>query len=183
MEVKLNRLRICYAPGLFTARAFEEGKTPKFGCQLILPHKDTAQIAKVKAAIEQVAKEKWAAKGAGVIASLQGTDFLCLREGAKKPDREELENADYIAASNKVRPTIVDRDRTPLTEADGKPYSGCYVNAKIDIYGFEINGKKMICATLMGVQFVENGDAFSGASVMAADEFDDLADTGDDDLV
>jgi hypothetical protein len=188
MEVKLQNVRICFAQGLFNARALDDGKKPKFSCQFIIPKADKAQIQKVEAAIKAVAKEKWAAKADAALASIKGTDFLCLRDGERFPDREELQDATFVAASNARRPMVIDRDKSPLTEADGKPYSGCFVNIKLDVYAYEMKEKnmtkKMVCATLLGVQFVKDGDAFTAAQVATEDDFDDLADTGEeDDLV
>lgn len=189
-EVFLKNVRICYAQNLFKASAFEEGKEPKFNAQFIISKDDTAQVKLMQDAIEAVAKEKWPDdlktknRAAGIIKSLKMTEFICLRDGELKPDREELENSYFVAASNKQKPTAIMRDKTEATEAD--IYSGCYVNVKVEVYAFEYNTKKMIPATLLGVQFVKDGDAFAGgAKVADADEFDDISDVGDnaDDLV
>ena len=189
-EVFLKNVRICYAQNLFKASAFEEGKEPKFNAQFIISKDDTAQVKLMQDAIEAVAKEKWPDdlktknRAAGIIKSLKMTEFICLRDGELKPDREELENSYFVAASNKKKPTAIMRDKTEATEAD--IYSGCYVNVKVEVYAFEYNTKKMIPATLLGVQFVKDGDAFAGgAKVADADEFDDISDVGDnaDDLV
>ena len=189
-EVFLKNVRICYAQNLFKASAFEEGKEPKFNAQFIISKDDTAQVKLMQDAIEAVAKEKWPDdsktknRAAGIIKSLKMTEFICFRDGELKPDREELENSYFVAASNKKKPTAIMRDKTEATEAD--IYSGCYVNAKVEVYAFEYNTKKMIPATLLGVQFVKDGDAFAGgAKVADADEFDDISDVGDnaDDLV
>ncbi len=80
----------------------------------------------------------------------------------------------YITASNKDRPLVIDVNRTPLTAQDGRPYSGCYVNATIEFYAYDNNGKG-VSASLRGVQFFRDGDAFSGGSVASVDEFDDLS--------
>ena len=189
-EVFLKNVRICYAQNLFKASAFEEGKEPKFNAQFIISKDDTAQVKLMQDAIEAVAKEKWPDdsktknRAAGIIKSLKMTEFICFRDGELKPDREELENSYFVAASNKKKPTAIMRDKTEATEAD--IYSGCYVNVKVEVYAFEYNTKKMIPATLLGVQFVKDGDAFAGgAKVADADEFDDISDVGDnaDDLV
>ncbi len=57
----------------------------------------------------------------------------------------------YVNANNKVRPLIIDRDKTPLDSTDGKPYGGCYVNASIELWaqdhathGIPINGLSLI---------------------------------------
>lgn len=180
-EVFLKNVRICYAQNLFKASSFEDDQDKKFSAQFILP-KDDPQVKVLQNAITEAAKEKWPDKYQAIIKSLKDTEFLCLRDGEKKPDREELENAFFVAASNRKRPTTINRDRTPVNEEDGIIYSGCYVNAKIDVYAFIYNKKNMIPATLLGVQFVKDGDAFSGGAKTAdADEFDDISNTGEAD--
>jgi hypothetical protein len=74
---------------------------------------------------------------------------------------------------------VLDRDKTPLVQADGRPYSGCYVNASVEFYAYDNNGKG-IAATLKGVQFFKDGDAFTGGGVASPDDFDDLSTEGEE---
>lgn len=66
------------------------------------------------------------------------------------------------------------RDRLLLTVTAGRPYSGCYVNATITIFAYDNQGKG-ISASLGGVQFFRDGDAFAGGGVASEDDFDDLS--------
>ena len=78
-----------------------------------------------------------------------------------------------LSASNKVRQNILDRDKSPLVESDGKPYPGCFVNAFVDIYfGKEYGG---IYASLGPIQFLNHGEAFVGGPVATIDDFDDVS--------
>jgi hypothetical protein len=86
----------------------------------------------------------------------------------------------YVSASNKVAPLVVDKDKSPLSEASGRPYAGCYVNASLDIWAQDNSYGKRVNATLRGVQFFRDGDAFAGGAPASEDEFDDLSDTGGD---
>ena len=79
------------------------------------------------------------------------------------------------------RPLVIDQRLNPLAEVDGKPYAGCYVNAKLSIYAQDGKNKGIRCS-LQTVQFAKDGDSFGGAKVGTADGFEDLGDTGDDDL-
>jgi hypothetical protein len=182
-EVFLKNVRICYAQNLFKATAFKEGQTLKYNAQFVIPRTDTANLKLMEDACLAAAEEAWPKEGIKVIKSIKDTDSCCLRNGEKQPDREELEDAMYVAASNRKRPTTLNRDRTAVTEEDGVIYSGCYVNAKIDVYGFTVEKtKKGVYAELRGVQFVRDGDAFAGgAKVADADAFADISDTGADD--
>jgi hypothetical protein len=69
---------------------------------------------------------------------------------------------------------VLHSDKTPLTEADGKPYAGCYVNASIELWAQDNNYGKRVNASLGGVQFARDGDAFAGGGAASEDEFDDL---------
>ena len=79
----------------------------------------------------------------------------------------------------KGRPKIVDRRGNALTEEDGKPYSGCYVNAIVDIWAQKGETPGVRCE-LMGMQFVKDGEAFGGGKNLGDDAFDDLGDDEND---
>jgi hypothetical protein len=49
------------------------------------------------------------------------------------------------------------------------------VNASIELWCQDNNYGKRINASLRGVQFLKDGEAFAGGGVANADEFDDLA--------
>lgn len=103
------------------------------------------------------------------------------------------DEGDYYFISLKRResdgmPRIVGRSREPLTQADGKIYSGAFVNVVFDIWcyggGKTPDGTRIpygISATLLGVQFVKDGDPFGGASQAKDEDFESLADDGDGD--
>lgn len=132
----------------------------------------------IEAAIEEVGKEKFKDKWPRIKKSILGNNMkYCYRPEGEK-DYDGYEGMNYIRASNKTRPTILDRDKTPLVEADGRPYSGCYGNVSIDIYGYDNSGAG-IAAGLRGIQFFRDGDSFGGGAAASEDEFDDLADTGE----
>ena len=66
-----------------------------------------------------------------------------------------------------------------MTADDGIVYSGCYVNASIDIYAFDNVGKGN-SAGLRGVQFLRKGDAFGGGAAADESEFDEIGVAEDD---
>jgi hypothetical protein len=55
--------------------------------------------------------------------------------------------------------------------SSGKPYSGCYVNAVIELWAQDNKFGKRINASLMGVQFLRDGQRLSGGGVASADDF------------
>lgn len=174
MKVKLENMRGAFL-NLFEPRAFgEDGSDPAYGGSFICA-KDHPAVKIINDAIEAVAKEKWEAKAAEVLKQLRTADRICLHDGDTKPDYLGFPGNFFIAARNKARPLVLDRDKSPLTAADGKPYSGCYVNITLDIWAQQNKYGKRINATLSGVQFLKDGDAFTGAPPSSPEDFEDLA--------
>ena len=64
---------------------------------------------------------------------------------------------------------------------DGRPYAGCIVNGQVDVWAQD-NPEfgRRINAELTGVQFVRDGEAFSGGAPAKPDDFDDVADVGEE---
>ncbi|WP_339355279.1 ssDNA-binding protein [Xenorhabdus mauleonii] len=132
-------------------------------------------IAEIEAAILKVATEKWGAKAEGIIKDIRGNNMrFNFRDGDSKSDYDGYAGNMFISASNKASPLVVDRNRSPLTAHDGKPYSCCYINATIGLYGYDNKGKG-ISASLSGGQFFRDGDAFAGGGVASVNDFDDLS--------
>lgn len=89
----------------------------------------------------------------------------------------------HMSALSDTMPLIIDKDRTELTRKDGRPYSGCYVVAKVDIWAQDNDSGKGMRVGLMGLQFWKDGEAFGGGKIAKADDFDDLSDQGEEDDV
>ncbi|WP_179038259.1 DUF2815 family protein [Limnobaculum xujianqingii] len=177
MKVKLNNVRMAF-PALFEPKTVNGEGEPRFSAAFIFAP-DHPCVADIEAAIEQVAKEKWGPKAEGVLKSLRTGLKVCLHNGDEKSEYEGYPGNMFISASNKARPLVVDRDRSVLTAADGKPYAGCYVNVSLDIWAMDNNFGKRINASLGGVQFLRDGDAFAGGGVASEDEFDDVSEGAD----
>ncbi|WP_340611676.1 DUF2815 family protein [Xenorhabdus bharatensis] len=174
MKVKLSNVRLAF-PELFEATQVNGQGDYKYRSAFLIDKSRKDLIAEIEAAILKVATEKWGAKAEGIIKSIRGNNMrFNFRDGDDKSDYDGYAGCMYISASNKARPLVVDRDRTPLTAQDGRPYSGCYVNATINIFAYDNNGKG-ISASLGGVQFLRDGDAFTGGGVASIEEFDDLS--------
>lgn len=159
----------CSFVDVFAARAFED-QEPKFSITaLVEPGSENDK--KIEAEIQRIAKAKWGDKAAAKLKAITGNNMkYCYRPEGEK-DYAGYEGMKFFKASNTARPTVIDRDRSPLTKEDGKPYSGCYVNLSADFY---VNSKDGISCSLKGVQFVKDGDAFTGGGVASPNDFDDL---------
>lgn len=184
MKIKLQNVRLSF-PNLFTAKKQDpdSASPPTFSASFLLDPKDS-QIKAIEAALEQVAKDKWGAKADAVLKQLRASDKLALHNGDSKSQYAGYEGMLFINASNPTRPLVLDRDKSPLTEQDGKPYGGCYVNVSLELWAQDNKFGKRINASLGGVQFVKDGDRFGGGSTADESDFDELAAGADaDDIV
>jgi hypothetical protein len=173
--ITLKNVRLSF-PHLFTPQAGTDGGEPKYNATFIV-EPGSANAKALAKAVELVAKEKWADKAAVTLKALKADNKLCLGDGERKADKGGYDGMMYVSARNPARPTVVDRDRTPLTAADGKPYAGCSVNAIIDVWAQDNQYGKRINAKLLGVQFVKDGEPFgAGKSAATLDQFEELED-------
>jgi hypothetical protein len=175
--VKITDVRISF-PALFEAKAINGEGEPRFSAAfVIVPKSENAKL--LDAATEQVAKEKWGAKAAGILTELKNKGRVCYKESPLSKDGEVYDGFEgmySLNASNVARVPVIDKDTTPLTPADGKPYGGCYVDASIEIWAQDNSWGKRINGKLRWVQFRRNGDAFSGGAPVSQDEFQSIAD-------
>jgi len=176
MKIKLNNVRLSF-PQLFEATTVNGEGKPAFSAAFLINPKDP-QVAAINAAIDAVAKEKWGAKAEANLKAMRAADKVCLHSGDLKSNYDGFEGNLYISSRNPMRPLVIDVNKSPLTEQDGKPYAGCFVNASIELWAQDNNYGKRVNATLMGVQFYKDGESFTGGGVADTDDFDDL--TADD---
>jgi len=183
MKIKLASVRIAF-PKLFVPEQVNgEGKTKYGACFAIVPGSPNAKA--LAAGIREVAKAKWGDKAPGIFKVLTEQERLCYQEKDKTNTDGEVfdgfEGLHFLNTSSDARPLVIDRDKTPLTERDGRPYAGCYVMASIELWAQDNKHGKRINATLRGVQFDKDGDAFTGGRLATTDEFDDLGEGVDAD--
>lgn len=176
MKIQLKDVRVTF-PNLFEAKAVNGQGDPKFSASFLFP-KDHPQKAELERAIVAAAKEKWGdAKYGDVLKALKAADKLAMHDGDAKSDYEGYAGNYFVNASNKVRPLIIGPQREPLVASDGKPYSGAYVNCILEIWAQDNQYGKRINASLLGVQFLRDGDRLSGGGVAAADDFEAIPQT------
>lgn len=165
----LKSVRLSF-PSLWRKAKFN-GEETKFEATFLLDKATNAELVKkIQSRIAELIKTDL--KGAKL-----GADKLCLRDGADT-GYDGYENAFSLKASNNKRPLVIDRDKSQLEEEDGRPYSGCYVNAVIELWVQQNEYGKRINASLLGVQFAKDGESFAGGASGSASDFDDL---GEDD--
>ena len=186
MEVMIKHVRIAF-PVLHEPKPFSGGDKESYSALLILDHTEhAADLANLEKAIKALCKEKWGAKAGAMFKAMTAKGNLCLRDGADKAQYEGFDGNMYISTRAKVsdKPLVIDRNKQPLTEDSGKPYSGCYVNVKIVLWPQDNQYGQRINAQILGVQFDSDGEAFSGGGTASADDFEEMeaVDEGVDDL-
>jgi len=184
----IKDVRIAYAQGIFEARApavGSDGKAgkPKYGAGFIFS-KDHPCVKEVSAAVIAAARSKWNDKADDMLKQLKAGDRLPVHSGDAKATSAGYAGNLYLNAGNQIRPLILDSNKSPLSASDGRPYSGCYVNAIVEIWAQDNQYGKRINASLLGVQFVRDGERLAGGSVASADDFEaipgsDAAPAGD----
>jgi hypothetical protein len=177
MKVRINNVRVAF-PVLFNPKSVNGEGDPAFSASFILdPVANKADLKVLDEAIVKAAEEKWGPKAATILAGLRKSGKVCLRDGDEKPEYDGYPGNMFVSARSKSRPLVIDRDKTPLVEADGRPYGGAFVNAVLDLWAQDNDYGKRVNATLSGVQFVRDGDAFGGGRPASADEFDEVEET------
>lgn len=182
--LRLDNVRLAF-PQLHEAKRVNNQGDPAFSATFLISPKTNANLLlRVREATKKVAFDKWKDKAGQIIKALEAADKLPLHNGDIKSEYAGFAGNFYIAARTKTKPRIVDRDnKTMLGVADGKPYAGCYVNASVQLWAQDHSqfGKR-INASLRGVQFSKDGDAFSGGTPADESEFEDLSDIGDEEV-
>lgn len=185
-----------------------------WGGKFILPAKDTAEgkalYAQAKAAMGAAKKAKWGDKADEIKVKLantplqdgddeevttfgpmKGAYFLSASKtvyGPKDGDEKDVPKRPFrIIAPRKVKDSNTGELRFPDVKLGDEtaPYSGGYVNVKVEFWGQEADGERgipnRINATILAVQFARHGESFGGsARVNVDDEFDE--EDGEDDL-
>ena len=180
MKIKLQKVRLSF-PDIWHSKEFKTGDgKPRFNATFLV-EPGSANDKAIQQAIKDAAAETHGAKAAKFLAGVEGNSNKYAYLDGDKKEYDGYEGMMYLACHSKVRPTILDRDKTPLAEDDGKPYAGCYVNAIVDVYTLSGDFPGMF-ASFSGLQFHSDGDAFAGGGRAAsADEFEDLGEGADAD--
>lgn len=175
--LQLKNVRLSY-PALFAPSAFGDGE-PKFNATFLI-EKDSEQHKALMAEIRSVATAAFGERAKDIVMKQDASQRKLVKDGdgadGLTQDGEPKDGyAGHIAikASNKAMPKVVGRQRQPLTEADGIPYGGCYVNAQIDIWPQDNKYGKFLNVKLLAVQFWADGDSFGGGARADLDAFED----------
>lgn len=191
MDLKLSNVRLSF-PNLFEAKEFKPGDgKPRFDATFLVEPGSENDKA-IRAAIAAEAAAVFGAKATALLRQWDGNNNkVAYCSGDLKQDYDGFAGMMYLACHSKVRPGVFDNVRDPATgkarvirtSAEGRPYAGCFVNAKVSIYA-QKGENPGIRASFSGVQFWADGVAFAGGATATADDFEDLVDgAAADDLV
>lgn len=175
-RIVIPEARLAFADRVFEAKPFQGVGKATYGFTLLIPESNTELIARLIAEEDRIAKEKWGAKAADIMTVIRANNRHAVKPGALKANYDGFEGHYFISCTSEKRPTVVNRDRTVLTSADGVIYSGCYVLAHVSFWAQDNNWGRQINAEGTGLQFLRDGDAFSGGA--APSSVDDFANLG-----
>lgn len=180
-RILLKNVRLAF-PNLFEPTTVAGEGKPRFSATLLIPA-DHPQIAEIEKAQEAVANAKWGQKAAAIVKGLTKQDKMALHDGDTKSKYDGFPGNFFIsaAAQENAAPTVIDRDRTPLSARSGRPYAGCFVNASIEFWAQDNNYGQRVNAQLRGIQFYADGDSFSAGRPADADEFEEVTSGADAD--
>lgn len=178
--IYLMDARLSYAH-LWHPKKFDDSSKPRFECAFLLDPEDGkhAEIIKgIEAEFARICIEQWGS----VPNNLKGKPFGLADEMGKEYDG--WQGLFYISANCRPqRPKVVDRNpKIELSEEDGRPYAGCYVNGTVQLwadarkaFGPRVNG------SLRAVQFLRDGESFTGGGpIDASNEFEDVSAAAED---
>lgn len=167
-------------PQLWEAKEFKPGDGKPRWSQTILIEPGSPSDKLVREKIIEAAKLEWPKDWEKKLKACEGqSNKYCYIDGDTK-SYDGYEGMWALSAHRSGRtkkgpntpPLIIDRDKTPLTEKDRRPYAGCYIRAKVSIYCQSGENPGVRCSFSV-VQYVKKGDAFS-TSTPKADDLDDL---------
>lgn len=183
MRVKLYG-RLAFAK-VNQPESFKGQGKPRYSASLIMDT-DGKSHKKVKAAMKDAAGQKWGeSKADKMVKALVKGNKVCLIEGDSKPDVDGYEGMMVVNAASpqNAPPTLVKSENGMNIKLDNESqstiYSGCWVNMLIDVWAQDNDFGKRLNASLAGIQFVKDGEAFAGGRPASEDDFD-VIDSGDD---
>lgn len=171
---KLVRARLSF-PDIWKAKSIKADDTPKFAAAFLLDkkeHKDL--IDQVKLTMWKMAVETFGGSEKAKELVKKKKLTFALHEGSEKDYDGYTEDNMFLTASSTKRPHIIDRDKSPLTESDRKPYAGCYVNAAVRFWVQNNEWGKRVNCELLAIQFVSDGEPFGAPPFNVDEEFEDL---------
>lgn len=152
--ILVKNVRLSY-PHLFQKWGKNEGDKKKYSATFLMDKKTHA--ADIKALGSHIA--------ALMTEYFKGripSDKLFMKDGGGENGKPETEGYFILKASEDRAPDVINRDKSRINEDDDIVYAGCYVNVLLRPWKQQNNFGKRVNANLLAVQFVKDGERFSG---------------------
>lgn len=180
VQIKTGVVRLSFAH-VFEPVEDDRGNL-KYSASLLIPKGDTATVAKFKNAIKDMLAD------AEVVQKLGGKTkgiHLPINDGDEKYESNPKMYASYkdhyyvnAKANEDYPPALFDNHRNEIVDKT-LMYSGCYVQAIVNLFPYHNKGNTGIGVGLRGLMKVRDGEALGGTGV-SANDFDDFGDSDDD---
>ena len=172
-RVVVGPVRICY-PNLFTPRSMVYGDELKFSCCFLVSKDDGPLIGKIRQAISRAQISGASLWGGEIPENLK----LPLRDGdAERSEREEFVNHYFFNGTSREQPGVVNRQRKEIFDPR-EVYPGCYCNASLAFYPFQVGDSKGVACELINIQKVSEGEPITSRTT-PDDDFQILDDDFD----
>lgn len=171
-RLRTGRVRLSF-PHLFE----RDQMSGKYSATILIDKNDEETVSLMKEAVKNAkadgTERLWGGKEPSQLR-------MIVRDGDKS-EHEEEHGCYTISAKSNSRIDVYGKGGVLLDDEDDI-YGGCYVQAVIEFFPYNNQGKGISC-TLEGIKKVADGERFGGGSYKAgADDFDDDGDD-DDDLI
>lgn len=164
MKTIIKDVRLSF-PSLFKKAVFD-GVETKYEATFLIKKGSTVH-KQVQKAIDDFIEERFKDNVP------KGLKITALKDGDEK-EYVGYEGHMALKAASTKRVLLIDADKTPLVEEDGRLYAGCYVNASLEFwYSEHPKGGKQILGNLLAVQFKRDGETFSDGAGGSIDDFED----------
>ena len=163
---------------VFRSRAFREGQDAKYSICLLIPKKNKAMVAKIRAAINEAVEEGISSKWGG---KKPKNLRLPLRDGDEERADEAPEYAGmyFMNANSATKPGIIDSDHNEILDPD-ELYSGCWGWASVNFFPYDSNGNRGIGCGLNNLMKTKDGERLGAARASADDDFKNCGDDDED---
>ena len=170
-KVRTGEVRLSYVT-LVTPRAQNQGDTPKYSVQLLIPKTDTATVQDILQSIEAAAAKAVNEKWGGVRPAIDFKSILHDGDGVKPdagtPYSPECHGHWVLNASSERKPDVVHISNINAPLAPNDIYSGMYARVTINFYGYK-NRKIGVGCGLGNVLKTRDGEPLSGGASAASD--------------
>lgn len=161
-------------PELFQPKAVNPGDDPKYSVTLLFRPEDMdeAQLKlwnQMKANAQKECKEAF--KGAGIGDEYRGKPLSSpFKRSDDKPDWFPPGFV-IVRFTTKRKPDVVYGDKSPIEQASGDLYAGCYAHVSYKVFSYDKSGNRGIAFGLGNLQKTGDGERF-GDSSSASEDFD-----------